>query len=129
MKKEGPEANNITSKDIAKHIGVSQATVSLVLSGKAYKRVSQATQAAIIKRANELKYRPNEAAKTLRKGESKTIAFVIPDVNNPFFSAVLQGSYEAARQQGYHLVLLSIKGDKEWKDFILSSLYSRSIGG
>nr|WP_321262471.1 extracellular solute-binding protein [uncultured Sphaerochaeta sp.] len=66
-----------TIKDIAKLAGVSQGTVSNVLNGRG--NVSSSKILLVEKAAETLQYRPNERAKLLRKGSSKTIALVLPN--------------------------------------------------
>ena len=89
-----PERNvnarkRVTSVDVARRCGVSQSTVSLVLSGKGAGRVSARTAEAVRTAAAELGYRPNAAARALKTGAARTIVLVVPDVTNPFFGAVL----------------------------------------
>ena len=57
---------------MARRAGVSQSTVSLVLSGKGAGRISAKTEAAVRAAAEELGYRPNVAARTLRTGTART---------------------------------------------------------
>ena len=82
----------VTSNDVARRVGVSQSTVSLVFGGKATGRVGKQTQEAIRQAACELGYQPNRAARTLRSGRSRLVALAVPDVSNPYFAAVLQGA-------------------------------------
>ena len=71
--------------DIAEKSGFSITTVSRVLNGKADKyRISKATQQKIKSVAEELNYVPNEFARNLRSGRSKTIALIVPSLKNPF---------------------------------------------
>lgn len=118
-----------TSVDVARRAGVSQSAVSLVFGGKAAGRVGERTRAAILQAARELGYRPNSAARTLRSGRSRLIALAVPDVSNPFFAAVLQGTEQAARRQGYAVMLASVRDEHEWQQVILDALASRSVDG
>jgi DNA-binding LacI/PurR family transcriptional regulator len=118
-----------TSFDVARRVGVSQSTVSLILGGKAAGRVSQRTQEAVLRAAAELGYRPNTAARTLRVGRSQVVALVVPDVGNPYFAALLQGIEHAARQHGYAVVLVSMHDDPHWLRLITDSLAARSVDG
>ena len=75
--------------DIAKKTGFSPTTVSRVLSGNASKyRISKKTEKIIQTTANELNYIPNDSARNLRTGRSKTIALIIPSLKNPFFAEI-----------------------------------------
>ena len=77
---------------MARRAGVSQSTVSLVLSGKSAGRISARTEAAVRKAADELGYRPNVAARALRMGTARTVGLVVTDVTHPFFVPVLRGA-------------------------------------
>src|SRR5438874_13266445 len=81
----GRPGRKVTSVDVARRAGVSQTTVSLVLSGKAPGRVSVATAAAVRLAAQELGYRPNAAARALRSGAASAVGLVVRDVTHPFF--------------------------------------------
>lgn len=75
--------------DIALKSGFSITTVSRVLNGKADKyRISKETQQKIKSMAEELNYIPNEFARNLRTGKSKTIALIVPSLKNPFFAEI-----------------------------------------
>ena len=118
-----------TSFDVAKLAGVSQSTVSLVLSGKAAGRVSRETQEEVLRVARELGYQPHMAARTLRLGRTHVTALLIPDVSNPFFAAVLQGAEQAARVRDYTVVQVSTGNDADWQQRIVHALASRSFDG
>ena len=118
-----------TSFDVARRAGVSQSTVSLVLNGKAAGRVSQRTQEAVLRVAQELGYQPSMAARTLRLGRTHVAALIIPDVSNPVFATVLQGAEQAARLRDYTVVQVSTGNDADWQERIVHALATRSIDG
>lgn len=118
-----------TSVDVAQRAGVSQSAVSLVFGGKAAGRVGKETQEAILRAAHELGYQPNRAARTLRSGRSRLIVLAVPDVSNPYFAAVLQGAEQAARQQGYAVMLASVRDEHDWQQVVLDALASRAVDG
>jgi len=119
----------VSSVDVAHRAGVSQAAVSLVFGGKATGRVGKQTQEVILQAAQELGYRPNSAARTLRSGRSRLIVLAVPDVSNPYFAAVLQGAEQAARKLGYAVMLASVRDEYDWQQVILDALSSRSVDG
>jgi len=96
----------VTSVDVARRAGVSQTTVSLVLSGKAAGRISAPTAEAVQRAARELGYRPNAAARALRSGFAATVGLVVADVTHPFFGLTLRGAHRAARDAGHVVVLV-----------------------
>lgn len=107
-------ASRVTSIDVARAAGVSQSTVSLVLSGKGEGRVAAATAESVRAAADALGYQPNVAARTLKSGSSNTVGLVVPDITNPVFGLVLRGAQQAAREAGYTVVLVDVsRGDGE----------------
>ncbi|MCX5202289.1 LacI family transcriptional regulator [Streptomyces sp. NBC_00237] len=94
-----------TSRDVARAAGVSQATVSLVLGDKWQGRVSPGTAALVRDAAAELGYRPNQAARSLRLGNTRTALLVVPALTNEFFARVYTGAAATAAEQGFGVVL------------------------
>ncbi len=91
-----------TSADVARLAGVSQATISLVLNGRASKvRISNETRDRVFAAAAHLGYTPNHAARSLRQRSTKIITFLLPTLANPYFSEVVGAAQEAARRHGY----------------------------
>ncbi|HEX6121917.1 MAG TPA: LacI family DNA-binding transcriptional regulator [Ktedonobacterales bacterium] len=119
----------VTSNDVARRAGVSQSAVSLVFGGKAAGRVGQQTREAILRAARELGYQPNQAARTLRSRQSRLVALAVPDVTNPYFATALQGAEDAARAQGYAVMLTSIRDEGDWQRGILDLLSARAVDG
>jgi DNA-binding LacI/PurR family transcriptional regulator len=119
----------VTSNDVARRAGVSQATVSLVLSGKAAGRVSAATEATVRAVAEELDYRPNLAARALRTGSARAIGLVVPDVTHPFMGRVLRGTQTAARREGYAVVLVDAANDWTWEVDSFEVLRNSAVDG
>lgn len=99
---------SVTIKDIAALAGVSFSTVSLVLNGKASEnRISEDLEKKIIAIAKELNYRPNTLARSLRRGVTNTIGFVISDVSNIFFIKLARYIEKEAMKYGYRVFFAS----------------------
>ncbi|SEO66643.1 LacI family DNA-binding transcriptional regulator [Actinacidiphila rubida] len=94
-----------TSRDVARAAGVSQATVSLVLGGKWRGRVSERTASAVRATADELGYRPNLAARSLRLGRTRTALLVVPALTNEYFARLYSGAAGVAAEHGFGVVL------------------------
>ena len=122
-------ATRVTSVDVAHRAGVSQSTVSLVLSGKAHGRVSAATAEHVREVARELGYRPNVAAQALRLGTSRAVALLVPDITNPFFSRVLRGAQRAAQAAGYTVALVDTGNDRRWEAQSFEALRAGPVDG
>jgi DNA-binding LacI/PurR family transcriptional regulator len=119
----------VTSVDVAKRAGVSQTTVSLVLSGKGPGRVSEATADAVRTAARELGYRPNAAARALRSGTASAVGLVVRDVTHPFFGRTLRGAQQAAREAGHVVVLIDDNYGEQGRDSSAAALSEGSIDG
>lgn len=104
-----------TAADVAARAGVSQASVSLVLSGKWERRVSAETAALIRRAADELSYRPNFAARRLRTGEIDAILFLVPVISNPFFAQVHEAIVSSAGAKGVTALVYPLKAQDDGK--------------
>jgi DNA-binding LacI/PurR family transcriptional regulator len=120
---------NVKSTDVARRAGVSQSSVSLVVSGKANGRVGKRTEQSIWKAARELGYRPNSAAQALRLGHSKRLVLAVPDIGNPYFAGTLKGAEREARKHGYSTALAVIEMPQDWQAVVLDALVSGSVDG
>ena len=116
--------------DIAEITGFSITTVSRVLNGKGEKyRISKATREKIKSVADELKYVPNEFARNLRIGKSKTIALIVPSLKNPFFAEIASVVNNEVRKYGYITLIGDSDDQVENEKNELSHLTSRSLDG
>ncbi|MFG2820755.1 LacI family DNA-binding transcriptional regulator [Kitasatospora sp. NPDC048365] len=97
-----------TGRDVARLAGVSQAAVSLVLSGgDTGHRVSDATRQRIREAADALGYRPQAAGRQLRLGRSGMVLLAVPNLLGPFFGRVLTGVHAEAGPLGLAVVVSS----------------------
>lgn len=92
-----------SSVDVAAHAGVSQATVSRVLSGKG--PVSASTRARVEKSLEELGYQPNLNARALKTNRTRTIAVVVADITNPFYPELVEALSQELMDHGQMMVL------------------------
>jgi LacI family transcriptional regulator len=93
-----------TLRDIAVRVGASEATVSLVLNGRQYHRVSQGMRDRIEQVANELNYRPNRQAQLLAGGKTNTVAVLVNRLLNQFFAEYLSVLESDLSAHGLHVV-------------------------
>ena len=106
-----------TMKDIASYVGVSVSTVSRVLNNSA--PVDQETREKINQAILKLGYRPNVMAKALKEGKSKTIAFMIPNLENPIYPTLAMEAEEEARKRGYYCLISHTREDlKREEDYV-----------
>lgn len=93
----------VTIVQIAKECGVSIATVSRVMNGTA--PVSEATRAKVNEAIQRHRYTPNAFARSLIKRQSMTVGVIMPDITNPYFSAMFSQFEHAARRANYSVLL------------------------
>ncbi|MFZ5827369.1 MAG: LacI family DNA-binding transcriptional regulator [Bacillota bacterium] len=101
--------SRVTIKDVSRAAGVAPSTVSRAMTGRGY--VSEATREKVLRTIKELNFQPSSAARTLISGRTGTIALVLPDITNPFFPLLARGVEDAARAQGYMVLLCNTDGD------------------
>ncbi len=115
----------VTLKDIARDLGVSVITVSKALRN--HSDISEQTKARVLKRVQELNYRPNLAARALVTGRTNIVGFVIPDLLNSFFSEVVRGVAGALRNTGYTLVVTSSEQDPKLERQAVEQFIARRV--
>lgn len=92
-----------TLRDVAEHAGVAVRTVSNVVSG--YAHVSDRMRERVMRAIEELDYRPNPVARTLRTGRSGVLALAVPEIEVPFFSELAAEIITAASDEGFHVII------------------------
>lgn len=92
-----------TIRDIAEAAGVSISLVSFVMNnkGKRY-RISDEMTKRIREMADKLDYQPNNAARSLRSGRSRTIGVVVSDISNSFFAEICRKIEDDASHFNLH---------------------------
>lgn len=118
----------VTIKDIAKRANVSVTTVSLVMNNKA-EHISEKTKQKIFQVVEELDYKPSQVARSLVTSKSRTIALIVPDISNPFFSEIAKGISDVLYQNGYNLFLSTSYDNIEQELQSITTLSEYSIDG
>lgn len=118
---------NIQLKDIAKKLGVSISTVSRAFRNSS--DVSAATKKLVHEMVEQLNYRPNPHARSLRIKKTKTIAVLVPDISNNFFAHALKGIETALHLEGYNLMIYQTNDSFEIENKILSELETGLVDG
>ena len=121
------QPTQITTHDVAKRAGVSQPTVSLVLSRNPKARVAEGTRERVLQAASELGYRPNLLARGLVRRRSFALGLIVPDLKDPFFADVASGAERVASDEGYALLLCDRRGNGSIRH--LEALRGRQIDG
>ncbi|GIO17954.1 LacI family transcriptional regulator [Oceanobacillus oncorhynchi subsp. incaldanensis] len=92
-----------TIQDVAKHAGVSVATVSRVLNNPS--SVAELTRKKVEQSIRELDYSPNILGRNLRNAESKMLLVLLPKISNQFYLKIVEGIEEKALEYGYNILL------------------------
>jgi LacI family transcriptional regulator, repressor for deo operon, udp, cdd, tsx, nupC, and nupG len=107
-----PTRKTPTIQDVAREAGVSAATVSRVLSSP--ERVSKITRERVLAAVSATGYTINQAARSLRLRNARTILMAAPNIGNPYYSTILDAVIRAASERGYSiLVATRIGGDPD----------------
>ena len=93
----------LSMKELAKELNVSVATVSKALSDS--HEISEQTKTKVLDTAARLNYTLNPYASSLRNKKSKTIAVILPEVADNFFSLAINGIQSVAEKKGYHVLI------------------------
>lgn len=95
-----------TMRDIAAATGVSQSTVSRVLSGTPTAvPIAEATRRRVTETADRLGYRPNPLARGLRGAPTMLVGVIVRDITDPFFAVAIEAASVEAARHGYNVVL------------------------
>lgn len=125
IKKAGESMANI--REIAKRAGVSVSTVSRVLNGYPY--VKEEKRKAVWDVVHELNYKKNINAVHLSKGKTNIIGVMLPTINHPYFSMIVEGIAEEALRYGYHLLFFQTNYDIHKELEALEMLRVKQIDG
>ncbi|MDA0351931.1 MAG: LacI family DNA-binding transcriptional regulator [Chloroflexi bacterium] len=117
----------VTIYDVARRAGVSKSAVSRVINYQPYvaEGIRQRVQAAI----EELDFRPNSHARSLRTAQTHVLGLLVPALDIPAVPQILQGASTAAHKQGYLIAISDAHEDPELWAAYLDNLLSRGIDG
>jgi DNA-binding LacI/PurR family transcriptional regulator len=118
----------VTIREVADAAGVSIATVSRVLNNKPHP-VGEETRRRILALADELGYRPNLAARSLRTERSSTIGIITDNIDSPHTTMMIRGIQDRVKEEGYICVVISADWDPKNEREAIHDLASRSIDG
>lgn len=116
-----------TIKDVAKKAGVSVATVSRVINGG--DTVKEETKKQVLAAVSELNYSPNLLGRDLRRLETKKILVLLNTISNQFYSQVVKGIEEKAREEGYVVMVCMTHGEPEIEESYIELLKTRLVDG
>ncbi|MFJ4828899.1 LacI family DNA-binding transcriptional regulator [Streptomyces sp. NPDC088747] len=117
-----------TMRDVAAAANVGVMTVSRVVNGD--QRVTEERRRRVHAAIKELGFQPNATARALRPGQrTATIALIIEDVSNPFYSAVAHGAEEVARRHQHLVIVSATRRDWKTERDLVTEMVRRSVDG
>lgn len=120
----------VTMQDVARTAGVTQSTVSRVLSPSAKGiQISAETQARVLAAVAELGFQPNQYARSLRGMRSRMIAILIADVSNPFYHPLVRAVQDVAFQHRYDVMIANSDHTRDKEELFVESLARRPVDG
>lgn len=122
-----PKKSSVTIKEIAQQLGLSKSTVSRALHDSS--EISTETKQKIMALVEKLDYLPNPVALSLLKSRSYTLGVLVPEIDNPFFSAVISGIEEVAYNQGYHVTIYQSHESYSREVLNVKHIYTRRTDG
>ena len=121
------DGKRLTLRHVAAQAGVSLSTASRVARGAP--SVRPAVRRRVLEAIEALGYEPDTAARSIRTGQSHVIGYLVADIANPFFAAVVKGAAPSFEAEGYALVLASAGNDAGAEERVLRSLRARRVDG
>jgi LacI family transcriptional regulator len=116
-----------TIRDVAKLAGVSPITVSRVINNAAY--ISEETRRKVEEAIATLDYVPNTLSQSLRFKKTHTIALIISDITNPFWTTISRGVEDASSEQNLHVIICNTDERREKLENYINLLLQRRVDG
>ncbi|SPJ32813.1 LacI family DNA-binding transcriptional regulator [Kushneria phyllosphaerae] len=122
-----PASRKVTIADIARHVGMTNITVSRALNKP--EMVRPATRERIEQAALELGYVPNAFARGLKRSDSRLIGVVTASLDNPFYAEMIKAISRHAKQHDYAIMLFDTDGDPRLEAMAIETLLSYQAAG
>lgn len=116
--------------DLAKQLNISPTTISFILNGKAQeKRISVELAERVLKQIEEVGYKPNSLAQSLRTGKTMIIGLMVENIADPFFANIARLIEEKAYKNGYKIIYCSTDNDSDKTRELLRMFQDRHVDG
>lgn len=124
---EDPGRPSVTIRDVAREAQVHISTVSRALDPRRRSMIGEATRERVLAVVDELGYQPHLVASGLRRGQTRTIGVVVPDLGNPIFAPFARGATHALGGGGYMPLVADTEDDHAVLARILRHLSERRV--
>ena len=118
-----------TLRDVADRAGVHASTVSRALNPETAGMVTPEVAKRVLDAADQLGYRPNPIASSLRTNRTLTIGVVIPDLTNPLFPPIIRGIEDKLAPAGYTAIIANTDNDPERESVTIDRMRERRVDG
>lgn len=122
-----PHPAPVTIDDVARHAGVSKATVSRVIN--ANDGVSERLRQRVMASIAALGYQPDRSARRLRGNSSELLGIIIPDIQNPYFTSVVRGIEDLAYAHQLNVLLCNTDDDPYKQDAYIRVMMAERVAG
>ena len=127
VRQQKTERKRLDIRDVARHAGVSIATVSRTIN--AVPTVDRELAAKVQRSIRELNYFPNTQARSLVSGRSRLLGLLISEITNPFFPELIQGFEDIAVEHNYELLIGSTNYDTRRMEACIRRMVERNVEG
>jgi len=117
----------VSLKDVAEYTGLSVSTVSRAVINKGY--VKKETRSKVLEAVRILGYRPNVIAQSLKNGRTRTLALIIPSIQNMVYPDITRGVEDTARKNGFSVILCNTDENIEAEKAYINILRPHLIDG
>ena len=114
-------------RDVAERAGLSVSTVSHVVNNT--RAVSDESRQRVLQAMEELGFKPNALARSLRRRQSNTLGMIVPDSANPFFAEIARAIEDASFAHNYSVILCNSEGDLEKQQAYTDVLIENRVAG
>lgn len=123
-------SKRVTLADVAKLAGLSRTAASMILTGRPDTRLSAEAHAKVMAAAEQLGYRPNVAARSLRTDRTQTIAFISDTVaTTRYASGLIRGALQAAEDRQHVMLVLETRGEPARETEAIHAALDRQVDG
>src|SRR4051794_6416786 len=122
-----PVRGRASMRQVAERAGVAMSSVSRVLAG--HPDVSAAMTEKVARAVEELDYRPDILAQSLRRRETLSVGFVVGDISNPLVAEIVTGAESTLHTNGYSMLLTNSLGDPQLEAAHIGLLARRRVDG
>ena len=116
-----------TIQDVARLAGVAPITASRVINNSGY--ASQSVRERVLQAVEELGYVPNTLARSLRSRKTDTLALILSDITNPFFTTIARGVEDTASDAGYTVIFCNTDESESEERKYLNVLLQKRVDG